>query len=215
MPTPTPPPTTGPRHSSWVFKLRRQLLVVVFGPVLVLAALSEPYFLEGTVADIVIDAVGTILLLAGLLIRSWATLYIGGRKTDQLVMEGPYSLSRNPLYLGSLLISLALPFYLQSLTLLAAVVLLGTFVYRAVIAEEERILEANHGEAYRRYLATVPRLFPRRDGRVVSAEYVEVSVLGIVRHFRRLILVLAIGPLMEVLAAAHAAGSIPTLLWVP
>jgi protein-S-isoprenylcysteine O-methyltransferase Ste14 len=46
-------------------------------------------------------------LWPGATLRLWSTLYIGGRKRVVLVSDGPYSLCRNPLYVGTFLIALS------------------------------------------------------------------------------------------------------------
>ena len=38
-----------------------------------------------------IEWAGIVLIVACILGRTWASLYIGGRKIDALVMDGPYS----------------------------------------------------------------------------------------------------------------------------
>ena len=78
-------------------------------------------------------------------------------RTTALVTSGVYRLTRNPMYLGFLLI-------LSGWALLAsnwlAVVLVPIFVYlltKLQIEAEERILEEHFGDAYRRYKARTRR----------------------------------------------------------
>src|SRR5262245_14008421 len=52
---------------------------------------------------LLIAGVGLVLILLGILGRTWCTLYIGGLKKRELVTAGPYSLVRNPLYVFSAL----------------------------------------------------------------------------------------------------------------
>src|SRR5947207_2150332 len=86
---------------SWTYRWRIAISVAslcVFGG---LALLFERPLPEGTTLDHVMDGCGWALAVAGIALRLWATLCIGGRKTHQLVDEGPYSLCRNPLYVGT------------------------------------------------------------------------------------------------------------------
>ncbi len=98
------------------------------------------------------------LVLPGLWLRGYASGYV--KKNRELAMTGPYAHTRNPLYLGSMLI--AAGFAVALLSWLVALVLAVGFavIYIPVIASEERFLRATFPEfdAYRR---SVPRLLPR------------------------------------------------------
>jgi protein-S-isoprenylcysteine O-methyltransferase Ste14 len=98
------------------------------------------------------------LVLPGLLLRGYAAGYV--KKNRELTTTGPYAHTRNPLYLGSLL--MAAGFALALLNgLVAAVLAIGfAAVYIPVIAAEESFLRGQFPqfEAYRR---AVPRLLPR------------------------------------------------------
>ena len=48
-----------------------------------------------------IETLGLALVTVGIGGGLWATLYIGGRKSAVVVSTGPYSITRNPLYLFS------------------------------------------------------------------------------------------------------------------
>ena len=134
----------------------RLRLAAVYATVAALAALSRP-----TVAGV---AAGAVLVAGGEAIRVWASGHL--RKNVELVTAGPYRFTRNPLYLGRLLIwsgvctMARLPWSLHWAVLAA-----GWLVFFAVyLPRKERVeparLRAIHGEAYERYHAAVPALFP-------------------------------------------------------
>jgi len=99
-----------------------------------------------------------LLVLPGLWLRAYAAGYV--RKNRELTMTGPYAYTRNPLYLGSMLI--AAGFALALLSWLVALVLACGFgiVYVPVIASEERFLRATF-PGFDAYCACVPRFIPR------------------------------------------------------
>lgn len=92
--------------------------------------------------------------------RAWATCYISGQKQKHLVTTGPYSLSRNPLYLFSIMLGVGLGFCTGTLTapaiLLAVLAILSFFQIR----QEEHRLRELFGEKYEDYMSRVPRFFP-------------------------------------------------------
>ncbi|WKE64577.1 methyltransferase [Gallaecimonas kandeliae] len=97
-------------------------------------------------------AVGTLLLLlsAGLF-RRRATTLDPTRAPDLLVTSGLYRFSRNPMYLGMLLMLLGLALALDSLLgLLFPIAFFALMNWRQIPAEESRI-EAAFGDQYRHY----------------------------------------------------------------
>lgn len=51
----------------------------------------------------VIERTGGLLILLCIAGRTWCSLYIGGHKERQLIVSGPYSITRNPLHAFSIL----------------------------------------------------------------------------------------------------------------
>ena len=98
------------------------------------------------------------LVLPGLWLRGYAAGYV--KKNQELTVTGPYAHTRNPLYLGSMLI--AAGFAVALLSWLVALVLALGFaaIYVPVIASEERFLRATF-PGFDAYCGKVPRLIPR------------------------------------------------------
>lgn len=99
-----------------------------------------------------------VLVVPGLWLRGYAAGTV--KKNRELATSGPYAFTRNPLYLGSMLI--AAGFAVALLSWSVALVLAFGFlvVYVPVIASEERFLRATFTE-FDEYCRRVPRLVPR------------------------------------------------------
>jgi hypothetical protein len=123
-------------------------------------------------------------LWPGATLRLWSTLYIGGRKRVMLVSDGPYSLCRNPLYVGTFIIALSAAIMLESLTFTTGIVLGAVFYALATVPAEERYLTEQLGEPYRRYCRAVPRLFPNLSNFNTDA-IISVHVRGLGNECRR------------------------------
>jgi protein-S-isoprenylcysteine O-methyltransferase Ste14 len=112
---------------------------------------------------------GAALCLLGQALRAWVLGQVedgtsGQNETliaEQLNTQGPYALTRNPLYLGNLCITLGLCLIAHDPWLLAIVTILFAVQYRAIIAAEERFLRERFGAGYDGYCARVPRFWPR------------------------------------------------------
>ncbi|MCZ7642892.1 MAG: hypothetical protein M5U33_09470 [Pseudorhodoplanes sp.] len=69
------------------------LWLAVAAGIFFFAVSTSHYPVGGTLHEMV-EWTGIVLIVACILGRTWASLYIGGRKIDQLVMVGPYSVTR-------------------------------------------------------------------------------------------------------------------------
>src|ERR1700685_2651281 len=96
------------------------------------------------------------LIIPGLLIRAMASGHVS--KNEALATSGPYAYTRNPLYLGSLLIGLG--FALASRSWWIGVLLLAMFffIYIPVIRGEEKFLR-EHFPEFDGFAREVPRMF--------------------------------------------------------
>jgi protein-S-isoprenylcysteine O-methyltransferase Ste14 len=103
-------------------------------------------------------AYGALLILPGLLIRALASGHV--RKNEALATSGPYAHTRNPLYLGSLLMGVG--FAVAARSWWVGVILVGMFfaIYLPVIRDEENYLGRKFPE-FEEYARRVPRMFPR------------------------------------------------------
>lgn len=168
------------------FKKRGRLGAVLLVPVLVPAALSTPLVGHDTPLDHATEALGWAFFLLYLLFRVWPTMYVGGRKDKEMQTQGPYSICRNPLYLGSLFSALSAVMFFHSLTLLLLVTALACLYVRKVIPSEETILRARFGASFERYCARTPKLMPV-PWHYQAGDSVNVSLAAMRREMKRLI----------------------------
>jgi protein-S-isoprenylcysteine O-methyltransferase Ste14 len=103
-------------------------------------------------------ALGSLLVVPGLLIRALASGHV--RKNEALATTGPYSYTRNPLYLGSLLIGIGFAVAARSWWVGAVLIVMFFAVYVPVIRSEEKFLRETFPE-FEEYAQRVPRMLPR------------------------------------------------------
>jgi protein-S-isoprenylcysteine O-methyltransferase Ste14 len=101
---------------------------------------------------------GLPLVVLGEAVRLWASGHI--EKTLKLATGGPYAHSRNPLYVGSLLLALGVAAACASPWVVLAVALYFLAFYPAVMREEAGFLRKKFPE-YARWEAEVPLFWPR------------------------------------------------------
>ncbi|HUC28369.1 MAG TPA: isoprenylcysteine carboxylmethyltransferase family protein [Candidatus Acidoferrum sp.] len=103
-------------------------------------------------------AFGAVVVVPGIAIRALASGHV--RKNEALATSGPYAYTRNPLYLGSLLIGIG--FALASRNWWVGIVLVVMFfaIYLPVIRGEEAFLRQKFPE-FAKYAQQVPRMLPR------------------------------------------------------
>jgi len=99
-----------------------------------------------------------LLVVPGLWLRAYAAGYV--RKNAELTFTGPYAYTRNPLYLGSMMIAFGFAAAAASWVILVALAILFAAIYVPTILSEEAYLR-EHFAGFDAYAAKVPRLLPR------------------------------------------------------
>src|SRR5271163_1593132 len=102
---------------------------------------------------------GLPLGLIGLYIRARAAGH--PHKQEVLTVTGPYAYTRNPLYFGSAILTLAAAVATRSWISAAILGLYFALFYSIVMRREEAELRQHHGAAFDEYARTVPLFFPR------------------------------------------------------
>lgn len=195
------------RRGRWLF-VNRSYVPILFLPVVALVLAEER--LAGLLSryvsfeftglwEYVWDGTCVALAMTGVLIRAIAGGYAAkgtsggntrrGQRASELNTTGLYSLVRNPLYLGNLVLSMGVLLTIRSWELLAILCLAFLLYYERIIAAEETFLEEKFGRPYREWAASTPCLWPRLTGwrspprgfswrRVMRSEY--QSIFGVV-----------------------------------
>lgn len=159
-----------PRHRIAISRL------FLLGLALLLVATRTP-LLPGSRLGGAAYWLGFLLLMASMLGRLWSLLYLSGYKTREVVAAGPFSVTRNPLYLFSFIGAVGGALVANHLWF--ALLVVGGFIvyYPFVILSEEAGLRKGLGEPYEAYCRRVPRLLPRTL-KVTRPETWEVRLKG-------------------------------------
>ncbi len=144
----TPAPHLRRSRLQWIARRIRVPLGFAFAAVFLVFARPSPESLVVSLA----------LVLPGLALRAYSSGYV--RKNQQLATTGPYAYTRNPLYLGSMLIAFGFAGASQNFALVLLLTCLFFGVYIPTIRSEELFLRAHFPE-FPAYARAVPRLFPR------------------------------------------------------
>jgi protein-S-isoprenylcysteine O-methyltransferase Ste14 len=150
---------------NFFFRFRDGLFPVACLFVFLPGARIFPSAVTAALVGLAVAAAGQTVRIATIGLR-----YIvrGGRNrrvyADDLVTDGVYQHSRNPMYVGNMLILSGLALASNSSTCVLIAVPFFVFVYCAIIAAEENFLLGKFGDSYRAYMRDVPRWLPRMSG---------------------------------------------------
>ncbi len=153
---------------NFFFKYRNMLFPVTIVLLYILAT-PPSEILNSVNLEKLKDVIAITIALLGLVVRGvvigYAYIKRGGVNkkvyADNLVTEGMFSICRNPLYVGNLLIYLGvLLMHGDPLVLILGSVFF-LFIYQCIVYAEEAYLLNKFGEGYLAYCADVPRWIPK------------------------------------------------------
>ncbi|GAA0395932.1 isoprenylcysteine carboxylmethyltransferase family protein [Brevundimonas terrae] len=195
-----------------VQKIRKGVLLLglmgVIAMAFVTASFGNHAFHEG------IEAVGLGLIVICIVGRAWCSLYIGGRKKAEIVDRGPYSISRNPLYVFSFMGAFGMGAQTGSLTVAMLFLLLTYVVFYFTVKREETWLAGQFGQVYADYCARTPRFGPDFS-KWRDAEALDVRPRFFLLTIRDGLMFLVAIPLFEAVEAMQNVGWLATVLRLP
>ena len=139
-----------PSRTSWSAVARRIRVPLGFAFAIFYIWLARP-------SELSIVA-GALLVIPGILLRAVASGHV--QKNRELTTSGPYAYTRNPLYLGSLVLASGFAIAARSWWIAGMMLAIFFAIYVPVIAAEERFLRGTFPD-YADYAQQVPRLWPR------------------------------------------------------
>lgn len=211
--------TSRPRPGSLVrknfsFRNRGLLGAVILGPIAFASAFSAPQIPESELLAWLLNAGAWVFFLLYAGIRIWATLFIGGNKDLRLQTDGPYSVCRNPLYVGSFCFAVCLTCLLKSATFASGVILAFVVYLSLVVRAEEHFLELRFGDDFRNYCKRTPRFWPRWSS-LSSPLHLQVDMKRLKQECVRLSRGAAAVLLLQILVHWRASATWPHWFSVP
>lgn len=159
------------RVGGWLFRYRDYAFPLAL---LATAAVTEPVFFLGSERiDRWLDGLGVLVALLGqgcrlLAVGSVHNIRRGGRNkhfaADALIQDGVFAHTRNPLYLGNLLIAAGLVLIADSPAWFLVVLPLTVGMYCAMVLAEDAFLTAQFGQTYLAYCRRARRFLPTLTG---------------------------------------------------
>jgi protein-S-isoprenylcysteine O-methyltransferase Ste14 len=183
------------------FRLRGVAGIVVLVPMVVAIVISRrwAHVEYGTPGGLACDIAGWLVFIVAAFFRLSAIIFVGGRKGKGVVTHGPYSMCRNPLYLGSLLMAVSGALMLHCISAVPAIIVVSIFYLMVVIPSEENQLHEAFPKEWEAFVASTPRLIPRFRW-ITEGESIEVNLRAIRNEALRVIGMGAI-PLMAIVIA--------------
>ncbi|WP_103035445.1 methyltransferase family protein [Castellaniella caeni] len=183
---------------------RRALGVLVVAALVLLPWIGSAWPESGWVNQ-GLEWLGLGLMVAAVLGRCACMLYLGGRKGADLVADGPYSVSRNPLYVFSILAVLGIGLQTGSLVVGLALALAASLIFRWIVGEEEQLLRVAFGASFDDYCMRVPRFWPKLS-LWRSPQHVTVDLEGLWKTVRDALPYFLSVPVFEAIEKAQEAG---------
>ena len=196
----------------YISQTRRILAIKIVALVTIaLILVSYSAWGEDSLAANAISAAGLCLIIAAVIGRLWATLYIGWRKNATLITSGPYSITRNPLYVFSIVGAAGIGLVFGSLVIAGVLSVCIAVLLAFKARDEAAMLGARFGATYQAYAARVPLLWPRRS-LYQDTDAPSFQPRALHRALRDGLLFLLAAPAAELVAYAKKIELLPQLI---
>ncbi|WP_394801952.1 methyltransferase family protein [Rhizobium halophilum] len=162
----------------------------------------------------VLEVLGTVAIFAAIAGRAWSLLYIGGRKNAELVTDGPYSISRNPLYLFSLVGIAGIGAQIGSVLAIVVLVFAAYLAFDMAIRGEEKYLRKRHENSFADYSGSTPRLWPDLS-LWRESDNLPLRSASAMRSLRDGMVFLGAWAAVEMIKLAQSLGVLPILWTLP
>ena len=165
------------------FKSRSYTPIPILLMMLYFARPNSPYFLPGIV-----------LIVIGEIIRLRSVSFAGGETrtmnvgASSICKSGPYSIVRNPLYIGNMLIYVGFAFVAGSVYVvtISSITFVYFFIqYSLIISLEEEALEVKFGDEYITYKKLVPSIFPKINNTFRNYDTIPSSLAKTIKTEKR------------------------------
>lgn len=191
-------------------KLRIITTRIVAVPLVLIQLFTEFPHHEGFL-DLTIQICAFVLIGISMMGRAYCSLFIEGNKSHSLIMVGPYSTVRNPLYFFSFIAAIGTGLCSENIIFFILVTFAFTIYYSRAIIREERKLIQIHGKLYTDYLNNVPRFFPKLSSYSCPNNYT-FETRRVTKAFRDCLAFLLIFPFFEAIEYLHSSGYVPVFL---
>ncbi len=122
----------------------------------------------GSVSWDMLTTIALILMISGLVIRSWGvftlgkyfTWHISTQENQTIIRTGPYAFVRHPGYFGAFLTYVSTALFLNAWISLVLSLIFLSFAFLRRIHHEEKELKLNFGSQYESYCSSVKRFIP-------------------------------------------------------
>ncbi|WP_026614436.1 methyltransferase family protein [Ensifer aridi] len=195
-------------------KLRILLLWALATAFIILNLVSRPVRPGYSLIESILEQTGTFIIIVGVIGRIWSILYVGGRKNSELVTQGPYSITRNPLYFFSLLAIFGVGLVFGSILVAASFTILAYFIFLYTANREAAYLSHVFGKDFDDYARCTPLFWPDFSGfqwgpeRNFSPRALRVTV-------RDALFIVALVPVSEFFEYLHSQGYLLAAVTLP
>jgi len=150
--------------------------------------------------DEFLDVLGIGIILAGFVFRISARGYkeeksLSGKK---LVTDGPYTLMRNPMYFGTLMIGIGFITVLVEWWALLVFLCVFFLIYIPQVKKEEAVLVERFGQDYKDYCKETPQYFPKIHYLLSLRKYLPLKLSWLKKELSSLAAIITCLMVMEI-----------------